>query len=132
MYYISNSDIQKMEKYSSRFYQCDDLTFILDHHVCDGRTDCPGGDDEKSCVHACNQETPHPSNTMLTLWNCPRSLCLQHEHYFPCRTVGCIPASKVCDCHHDCPDASDESEEFCPFESRSCTVFADKLDLNHH
>ena len=133
MFHTGNySDNENMEKYSSRYFQCDDLTFILDHHVCDGNPDCPGGDDENSCVHACNQETQHPSNTTSTLLNCPRSLCLQQEHYFPCRTDGCIPASKVCDCHKDCADASDESDDLCPFESKSCEVFVEKLNFANH
>ena len=66
-------------------FKCTDGTCVLDHHVCDGRTDCVDGSDEVNCT------------------------CGQEDRYLCADKSGCISASKYCDQIRDCPDGSDEN-----------------------
>ena len=63
-------------------FVCDDGTCILDHHLCDGISDCITGEDEKNC-----------RTTVLT---------------FVCQDGSSVLMSKYCDFIDDCPDKSDE------------------------
>ena len=66
-------------------FQCKDGTCLLDHHVCDGRTDCVDSSDEVNCI------------------------CDKEDRYQCADKSGCISASKYCDQIRDCQDGSDEN-----------------------
>ncbi|XP_054273123.1 basement membrane-specific heparan sulfate proteoglycan core protein-like isoform X4 [Macrosteles quadrilineatus] len=70
--------------------RCEDgSAFICDAQVCDGKPDCPGGDDERDC---------------------PTEDCATGE--FMCDLTRCIPQSQVCDGEDQCSDKTDEQD--CP------------------
>ncbi|XP_052124491.1 basement membrane-specific heparan sulfate proteoglycan core protein isoform X6 [Frankliniella occidentalis] len=63
----------------------DGSVYICADQKCDGKWDCPHGDDELGC---------------------PRNECAQGE--FMCDITRCIPKSSVCDDKTDCVDGTDE------------------------
>ncbi|XP_046669711.1 basement membrane-specific heparan sulfate proteoglycan core protein isoform X9 [Homalodisca vitripennis] len=75
----------------------DGSTFICDDQKCDGRKDCPDGDDEIGCQieDECGLEE------------------------FMCDLTRCIPLSQVCDGVYQCIDKLDE--ENCPDIPKACT-----------
>ncbi len=105
-------------------FTCGDGTCILIHYHCDGIVDCPDSTDEISCEHAC-QLSKDPEKTMYdTVSQMPKQACFKacfpetctcSELYFHCKkSTMCVPASKLCDGHADCPE--NEDEMFCQTE----------------
>ncbi|XP_048489163.1 uncharacterized protein LOC105397515 [Plutella xylostella] len=68
--------------------QCGDGTCVLQDWVCDGKPDCPAGDDEAQCVS-----------------------CERNE--FRCGDDTCIQQRWVCDGYADCAAGEDESDDVC-------------------
>ena len=104
----------------SDLHQCKDSTCILKQHLCDGHVDCPGGDDEEDCQICYFSNLHLHANINYCLKKCHVSNCMCTDHYFQCQTGGCVSFAKICDCHRDCPDGSDEMcmESIC--SSRKC------------
>uniref|UniRef100_A0A2M4B8R2 Sortilin-related receptor n=1 Tax=Anopheles marajoara TaxID=58244 RepID=A0A2M4B8R2_9DIPT len=74
-------------------FRCDSGVCISKRDVCDGRKDCPGGEDEDNCP--------------------PKKQCGNSN--FRCRIDGaCLPMDKLCNGIKDCPDGSDEECNFKP------------------
>ena len=97
---------KKLQQYSSKLFECSDRSHILEHHVCDGSADCLDGGDEQVCQHVCK---PQHSQCLLCA-----------PLYYRCQTVqACVPLSKICDCHDDCTDGSDEDQNLCAY--KTCT-----------
>ncbi|XP_066507849.1 prolow-density lipoprotein receptor-related protein 1 [Hoplias malabaricus] len=70
---------------------CDGTSVCVSQsQLCDGKSDCPDGSDERFCLHACSD----PGNF----------LCKDRRK--------CIEQALVCDGQSDCPDGSDELQ--CP------------------
>ena len=94
--------------YSVLFLQCEDLTYLLQYHVCDGIPSCPNGEDEENCTAICSLASQGDC-----FHTCHVSNCTCNPLYFQCESGGCIPSSKLCDGLDDCPDSSDESALLC-------------------
>ena len=90
-------------------YSCDTMFKCLDNYcvpwsyICDGKWDCPKGDDEFD-TPVCNQNTT----------------CIQTYH---CRNTAqtCLYLGNTCDGHNDCPYGDDEL--LCEFKSVVCPSF---------
>ena len=83
---VNNIQTEKM------LFQCRDTTRILQHHVCDGRKDCPDGWDEDICT--CSG---YDSNSMRHA-----ALCKYSRLFFKCFTVENYKLNyKICDCYED-------------------------------
>ena len=104
------------------YFQCSDQTCILAHHACDGADDCPDGRDETQCPRVCTFHSK-PIAIMRSCYTACHPLnCSCASRYFQCEQVGgCVPLSKLCDCHSDCADTSDESRKLCPYTT--CDLF---------
>ena len=72
-------------------FQCDDMTYIVDHYKCDGKIDCSDSSDEKYCDNKC-------------LHGCSSCAVL----YYKCNNGDCIPLSRFCNHVQDCSDGSDD------------------------
>uniref|UniRef100_A0A182RW24 Sortilin-related receptor n=1 Tax=Anopheles funestus TaxID=62324 RepID=A0A182RW24_ANOFN len=86
-------------------FRCDSGTCIPKRFVCDGYSDCTGGEDEANC----------PSQKLCS------------NNYFRCRTDGmCLPMNRFCNGIQDCVDGSDEECSFKPSTSvttnRNCST----------
>ena len=93
--------------------RCQDGSYIIDHHKCDGKQDCVDGTDEENCTEVCNY--PHRLQN-LCYDHCHAENCSCLPMYFQCMVSGgCIPQSKICDCFADCHDSSDESTVLCSY-----------------
>ncbi|KAJ0182383.1 hypothetical protein K1T71_001752 [Dendrolimus kikuchii] len=75
---------------------CGDGLCIPRDWICDGTQDCPGGEDEASCLQ-----------------------CDKHE--YRCRSGGCILKRWLCDGYADCPAGEDEDDQSCAAKGRSLT-----------
>ena len=96
------------------FHVCQDYTYILNHHVCDGNIDCPDGGDEETCAHVCTfGDNVNISNIQQCFLSCHRSNCTCSPLYYQCESGGCVPSSMVCDSYSDCSDGSDEAAFLC-------------------
>ncbi|ELU11431.1 hypothetical protein CAPTEDRAFT_47730, partial [Capitella teleta] len=84
-------------------YACLDSSCILEQHVCDGVQDCLSGDDESNCHDKCQPGENLASFSYPSICHCSDSTL-----HFRCSDGECIPFSKMCDCHKDCKDGSDE------------------------
>ena len=87
-------------------YQCEDFTYIAEHHACDGEADCPDGSDEMNCSDVCAFFVPQ--NNLSCYTACTDDICTCNKLYFQCIKGGCIPLSRFCDGIVDCQDMSDE------------------------
>ena len=87
-------------------YQCDDFTYIAEHHACDGEADCLDASDEKNCSDICTFFVPQ--NNLNCYTACTDDICICNNMYFQCIKGGCIPLSRFCDGIVDCQDMSDE------------------------
>ena len=101
-----------LEMYLQEF-QCQDLTFLLKYHVCDGIRSCPNGEDEENCSHVCSFINNVHALQQDCYHACHASNCTCDALYFQCKSQGCIPSSKLCDHINDCNDRSDESDLLC-------------------
>ena len=88
---------------------------------CDGRPDCPGGEDEAGCAESCG-----PGEFLCGEGRCVGRVRLcdgvedcvrgEDEEYCQCLADqvscqyggGCVSGGLQCDGRHDCPDRSDE------------------------
>ncbi|XP_066277461.1 G-protein coupled receptor GRL101-like [Branchiostoma lanceolatum] len=115
-------------------FTCSDLSCVLDVFKCDGRNDCPGGEDEEECPSAgCAQfsfecdsrgKTECVSLSFFCDFNlqCSNRRDELHCVYPPCEdnekrcgSEQCVLKSQVCDGVHQCSDSSDELRcDFCP------------------
>ena len=89
-------------------YKCHKFYCIPWSYVCDGKVDCPNGDDEKS------------NNTCGNLTRCANMFKCKHSKYV------CVHLENVCDGRHDCPLSDDEilcqlTHQDCP---NSCNCLA--------
>ena len=119
--YIQKNDLYLQDE---RLHKCQDHTFILNHYVCDGHTDCLNGSDEANCPHVCsfyshkNCDIEHYLCQSLLhdcYKKCHTDNCTCSDLYFQCESGGCIPSSKICDIYPDCEDESDESSDLCSY-----------------
>ncbi len=105
-------------------FTCGDGTCILIHYHCDGIVDCPDSTDELSCEHACqltgaSKDTANGAFSQTHRKDCFKAcfpeICTCLELYLHCeKSTMCVPASKLCDGHADCPESEDEM--FCQVE----------------
>ena len=79
-------------------YTCDQGTCISEAGLCDGHSDCPGGDDEVACPQPCKGSTDCSM--------CTQPECQCSQGMYQCEEGGCLPPVKVCDGITDC--GSDE------------------------
>ena len=97
-------------------FLCKDLTFILEYHICDGKTDCVDKDDEHTCTDVCvfHGASPIQSDQHYCFTQrCSKSNFTCMPLYFQCTSGGCIRSSVICDGYADCPDKSDELITLC-------------------
>ena len=99
-----------IKKEYPNLFECDDITLLPNHYVCDGRNDCPGGSDEVNCSDICSY---HEILQKKCFTSCLRPDCECSDMYFQCESGGCIPSAKICDCFNDCSDGSDETAYLC-------------------
>ena len=66
-------------------YQCEDSTYIAEHHVCDGEADCPDTSDEMNCTGVCTFFVPCGNLSCYT--SCKSDICTCNRLYFQCTTV---------------------------------------------
>lgn len=95
--------------------------------VCDGRQDCPQGDDEVNCPTVppalpCPLGSARcavqPSTKPASNHQSPPAVCQSPQMPCPLSTVYlCVAPSQFCDGHYDCPDGFDERD--CPMCSQS-------------
>ena len=113
--YLRNIDImaEKITPFGDLFYRCKDYNFILNSYTCDGKSDCPGGEDEANCTDVCTFHQGIKPSAQACFILCKKGDCECSLLYFQCALGGCIPASKICDCVHDCLDGSDEDNLLC-------------------
>ena len=85
--------------------------------LCDGKDDCPSGEDEHHCSHVCTGT--------LCFSHCHFPECACHVFYYQCQQGGCIPFDKFCNNLRDCPLGEDEfgceSEVEAPYDSINIT-----------
>ncbi|GBP11047.1 Very low-density lipoprotein receptor [Eumeta japonica] len=86
-------------------FQCSDGTCILKSNVCDGRFDCPAGNDEESCTNCRSDE-------------------------FSCPSGGCVVRRWVCDGYTDCPNGEDESEAACASEAAARLLVGEQSEAS--
>ena len=79
-------------------YTCDQGACISEVGLCDGHSDCPGGDDEVACPQPCQGSTDCSM--------CTQPECQCSQGMYQCEEGGCLPPVKVCDGITDC--GSDE------------------------
>ena len=106
-------------------HQCQDLTYIAEHHACDGEADCPDASDEMNCSDVCAFFVLQ--NNLSCYTACTSDICICNKLYFQCTKGGCIPLSKFCDGIVDCQDMSDEILCLTEFQMSSQNAF----DENH-
>ena len=95
-------------------FKCPESYCVPMRYVCNGRLDCPNGEDESGC--------------MAGQMECPGSL--------RCKDGGCVPPSKICDGIVHCPHGDDERciincppGCICKGLVLSCTVLNGRLSL---
>ena len=103
----------KMSEFSAHMFQCADYTFLLNYYVCDGKTECWGGEDEMNCSTVCYSLSHGFINNGHCFSQCQSPNCMCLPQYYQCSCGGCVPLSKFCDCHNDCQDHSDEHPSLC-------------------
>ncbi len=90
-------------------FTCYDGSCVLEHYVCDGVPDCPGGTDELDCDHVCNSgDDNNVTGRNDCFLSCFSYNCTCSDLYFHCSLGGCIPWSRVCNGVNDCPNSEDE------------------------
>ena len=92
---------------------CNDATYLLNYHFCNGLEDCTGGDDETNCNNVCHFYNDKHAHNQQCFTSCHRSNCSCFPLYFRCESGGCVPRSTICDCYSDCTDSSDEDAHLC-------------------
>ncbi|XP_075974947.1 uncharacterized protein LOC142975745 isoform X2 [Anticarsia gemmatalis] len=86
--YTHNNCIAAKSPCYNREFTCGDSSCIPRDWICDGRNDCPAGEDEIKCVQ-----------------------CEANE--FKCPSGGCILKRWMCDGYKDCSAGEDETEDLC-------------------
>lgn len=72
-------------------YPCQRTSYCISYsNRCDGKFDCPLGDDENECI--------------------PELICPYNSHYRCSDSGDCIEINQVCDDQVDCPGGEDEYE----------------------
>ncbi len=92
-------------------FPCGDGSCVLQHYLCDGKTDCPDDSDEIDCNRVCTfHRAVLPAHGITNCFtHCHPSNCSCHVLYYQCKVSGgCVPASILCDGTADCPDQMDE------------------------
>ncbi|XP_037075728.1 basement membrane-specific heparan sulfate proteoglycan core protein-like isoform X4 [Pollicipes pollicipes] len=131
---------------------CSDGTLICEVQLCDGKRDCPGGDDENNCPDKPSSDVCGASELLCDVSRCVPftrrcdgvqdctdgqdeidcpEVCAADQ--FRCGDGTCLPARKRCDLLVDCPGAEDEARCTCsPLQLRcsdgSCVDLRRKCD----
>ncbi|XP_052831949.1 low-density lipoprotein receptor-related protein 1B isoform X1 [Octopus bimaculoides] len=99
---------------------------LMSENRCNGKTECPGGEDEQNCSEVECKENEfkclNNNSCILSFWVCDsikeckdgsdEANCTCKEGFFQCKDGSCIEGKWECDAHHDCVDGSDE-HKFC-------------------
>ncbi|XP_063961299.1 uncharacterized protein LOC129269692 [Lytechinus pictus] len=119
-------------------FECMNGECIRRVHVCDGRAECEGGEDERNCGESVYEDSEFVHSCPVSSFQCDMGRCISASFYcdfiphcqdssdevncaypqckddeFECSNGQCIEASKQCNIIPDCVDGSDE--EFCQF-----------------
>nr|XP_054763169.1 very low-density lipoprotein receptor-like [Lytechinus pictus] len=119
-------------------FECMNGECIRRVHVCDGRAECEGGEDERNCGESVYEDSEFVHFCPVSSFQCDMGRCISASFYcdfiphcqdssdevncaypqckadeFECGNGQCIEASKQCNIIPDCVDGSDE--EFCQF-----------------
>ena len=92
-------------------FQCRDRTCISDISLCDGITDCPGGEDESDCGCDVKSVSSHwfGQDHYTICEELPSNIQAKcHKMSFVCPRDMCIPISYVCDGIPHCDQGIDE------------------------
>ncbi|CAG0894277.1 unnamed protein product [Darwinula stevensoni] len=117
-YKLTNQTICVNGEESNCPFLCDGGVCLDVGKLCDGRLDCPQGDDELNCTVL---STTPSSIVALTTNSALGSRRCRLEEDFRCRNGRCLDLKFVCDGNDDCGDWSDEMSDKCHNVRRNCS-----------
>ena len=128
IFFIYNKTFERLLPPNVRdsLFWCQDGTYTLSHHVCDGHPHCSDEADEEDCSDVC---TCHQQSDCFN--SCHAMNCSCSSLYFQCTKIGgCVPKSKICDCYFDCIVQSDEADHLCSYTT--CETIIRHRSTTHH
>ena len=87
-------------------FNCSNGEWIIDRYWCDGKLDCPGGEDEQDCKWICS--AAFQTSAGFCRESCHSDNCTCSQLLFQCHVGGCIHSAQLCDGAVDCRDGEDE------------------------